>query len=329
MKILVVRFSSIGDVVLTTPIVRCLKKQLPEAEVHFITKKAFAPVLEDNLYLDKLITIQKSIKEVIVDLKKEKYDWIIDLHKNVRTLSLKKKIGVQSKSFPKLNIEKWLFVQFKINQMTSMHIVDRYFETVKHLGVKNDLLPCDFFINKTSQINIEKEFQLNAKSFLAIAIGAQFATKRLPFSKLKEIIQQINTPIVLVGGAMDKALAIEIQQTFPTKKIHNACGDFSLQQSASIIEQSKAILSNDTGLMHIASCFQIPTISIWGNTVPDLGMFPYFPNQKQLFSMHEVENLKCRPCSKIGFKECPKKHFKCMNLQDSEAIISDIKDKMN
>ncbi len=327
MKILVVRFSSIGDVVLTTPIVRCLKEQLPNATIHFITKKNFSSIIENNPNIDKIFTIKSSINEVIDDLKKEKYDWIIDLHKNVRTLALKQKLKTASKSFPKMNIEKWVLVKFKIDRMPKLHIVDRYFETVKHLGVVNDLKPCDFFINEESNVNITSTFSLN-EAFVAIAIGAQFATKRLPFEKLIEIISELNTPIILVGGPMDNELAEGIVTHFPNKNIKNACGGFSLQQSASIVQQAKVLLTNDTGLMHIASCFEVPIVSVWGNTVPALGMYPYFPQKPDLFSIHQVNDLSCRPCSKIGYKECPKKHFKCMNLQDSTAISRDIQSKL-
>ncbi len=322
-KILVIRFSSIGDVVLTTPVVRCLKKQIPNATIHFITKKPFSSILENNPYIDKLITIKASINEVISELKTEKYDWIIDLHKNVRTLSLKQKLKTPSRSFPKMNIEKWMLVKLKIDKMPKIHVVDRYFETVKHLGIKNDSLPCDFFLAKDSFVNIAETFSISSR-YIAIALGAQFATKRLPFKKLTEIISEINEPIILIGGTMDNELATEIISHFPLKNIKNACGGFSLQQSASVVQQSTVLLTNDTGMMHIASCFEIPTVSVWGNTVPSLGMFPYFPQNTTKFSMHEVAGLSCRPCSKIGFKKCPKGHFNCMNLQNTLAIVADI-----
>ncbi len=321
MKILVIRFSSIGDVVLTTPVVRCLKQQIPNAEIHYVTKKSFQTILIDNPYIDKLFTIQSSVNEVLEDLKREKYDWIIDLHKNVRTLSLKQKLKVPARAFPKMNLEKWMLVKLKVDRMPNIHVVDRYFEAVKHLGVWNDQKPCDFFISKDSHVNIEKEFSL-LESFITIAIGAQFATKRMPYTKLIEIIEQIDRPIILVGGPMDNELAEQIIKHFQAKNIKNACGGFSLQQSASIVSQSKLILTNDTGLMHIASCFQIQTVSVWGNTVPALGMYPYFPNHSELYTIEEVKGLNCRPCSKIGYQKCPKGHFNCMNLQNAKDIVS-------
>ncbi len=328
MKILVVRFSSIGDVVLTTPVVRCLKQQIPNCEIHFITKKAFKGILEHNSNISKIFTIDSSISEVIPALKEEKYDYVIDLHKNLRTFQLKNKLGRPSYSFPKLNFEKWILVNLKRNNMPKVHVVDRYFKAVEKLGVKNDNKPCDFFIQLSDEIQIKDHFNLTSEKYITIAIGAQFATKRMPFEKLKEIIEQLNQSIILIGGETDKTLADEILAAFPNKTIFSACGIFSLAQSASIVKQSRVLLTNDTGMMHIASCFQIPTISVWGNTVPELGMYPYFPENPEIFSIHEVKGLNCRPCSKIGFQKCPKGHFNCMNLQDSKVIGADILGKI-
>lgn len=326
MKILVIRFSSIGDVVLTTPIIRCLKQQT-NAEIHFITKKAFEPILKDNPYIDKLITIKSSIKEIKEELKTEQYDEIIDLHKNLRTKALKRYLGVPAYSFDKLNIKKWMLVKFKRDLMPDIHIVDRYFETVKHLDVVSDKQPGDLFIEIKNKVDIQQTFGIK-DSFVAIAVGAQFATKRLPFEKLVEVIEKISDPIVLAGGPTDEALANQIIKHFNRPSIYNACGNFNLQQSASIVSQSAVLLTNDTGLMHIAACYKTPIVSVWGNTVPQLGMYPYLPQNKELFSIHEVKDLNCRPCSKIGFQKCPKGHFNCMFQQSSVEIVKKIQEKL-
>ena len=222
MKILVVRFSSIGDVVLTTPVVRCLKQQIPNCEIHFITKKAFKGILEHNSNISKIFTIDSSISEVIPALKEEKYDYVIDLHKNLRTFQLKNKLGRPSYSFPKLNFEKWILVNLKRNNMPKVHVVDRYFKAVEKLGVKNDNKPCDFFIQLSDEIQIKDHFNLTSEKYITIAIGAQFATKRMPFEKLKEIIEQLNQSIILIGGETDKTLADEILAAFPNKTIFSA-----------------------------------------------------------------------------------------------------------
>lgn len=328
MKILIVRFSSIGDVVLTTPVLRCIHEQLPGTKIHYITKKAFQSVLLNNPRISKLYTIENSIDEVIGDLKKERYDYVIDLHKNIRTLVLKRKLGAKSYSFPKLNFQKWLLVNFKKDSMPNVHVVDRYFEAVKELGVQKDLKNCEYYLTANDLVNLQGTLGIMPKTYVAVAIGAQFATKIMPVEQLAKILEKIQFPIVLLGGPTDLERSVQLMDLLSEKSdLYNAVNQFSLNQSASIVSQAKVLLTHDTGLMHIASCFDIPIVSIWGNTVPALGMFPYYPSAKEKFSIHEVQNLSCRPCSKIGYQSCPKKHFNCMNFQDVDAIAEDVNGK--
>ncbi len=327
MKVLIIRFSSIGDIVLTTPVVKALKTQRTDVVVHYLTKKKFAEILNNNPYIDQLYTLDDALSEIIHLLKKEKYDLIIDLHHNARTFLIKKKLGVKSYSFPKLNIRKWLLVKFKLNTLPDVHVVDRYFEAVQKMGIVNDKEPCDYFISEANKVDVSTKYQLQPKTYLSIAIGAQFATKRMPLEKLIEIVDQIEYPIILVGGPEDHATGDALVKHFKEKQIINTCGKHSLSQSAAIVKQSSALLTNDTGMMHIASCFQLPIVSVWGNTVPALGMYPYYPKNERHsigFTMHEVPQLNCRPCSKIGYSKCPKGHFRCMLDQNSEAIAADV-----
>ena len=311
MKILVVRFSSIGDIVLTTPIVRCLKQQLPHAEIHYLTKKSFATIVQSNPYIDKLFTIQQSIFEVMHELKAEQYDYIIDLHHNLRTLKLKLILGKKSFSFPKLNWEKFLMVQFKLNKLPHKHIVERYFETVGPLGIINDDKGLDYFIPKLDEIILNDLLPTSFQNgYHVLVIGGSYYTKQIPLNKLKEICNQSTKPLVLLGGKEDVAIAEELHQIFSATTI-NVCGKLKLNQSASIIQQSEKVITSDTGLMHIAAAFQKEIISLWGNTIPEFGMGPYLTNPKS--QILEVKELNCRPCSKLGFHACPKKHFKCMN----------------
>lgn len=324
MKVLIVRFSSIGDIVLTSSVVRAMKQQLSNLELHYLTKEQFSSIVSSNPNVDRVFTMQKSIDEVVDELKKENYDYIIDLHNNIRTASLKRKLKRPSKTFDKLNIRKFLLVKFKWNRMPKIHVVDRYFEAVKALGVVNDQKTGDYFIPDEDQIDTIKELGFTPKDFICIAIGAQFKTKQMPLNLLLEIVNNSNYPVVIIGGVMDRNLALEFLSKTTNNHVINTCGDYNLNQSASIVSQSKKLVTNDTGMMHIAACFDVQIVSVWGNTVPDLGMYPYYPNRTEMFNIHEVENLNCRPCSKIGYQECPKKHFNCMNLQNTEAIISEV-----
>ena len=323
MKILILRFSSIGDIVLTTPLIRCLKKQYPEYEIHYATKDTYKGIVSSNPYLSKVHTLKDDLNELVKELAEEKFDFVIDLHHNIRTQILKMRLRVKSESVNKLNFEKWLLTQFKIDKLPKYnHIVDRYLYTVKSLGIVNDNEGLDYFMPAKDQIDIKASYPELTNEFIAIAIGAKFATKRLPYPKIVEICNQIEMPIVLLGGLDDLARGEEIMHKSTNRQIVNACGKLNLNQSASMVSQAKIVVTHDTGLMHIAAAFKKDIVSIWGNTVPELGMYPYVPGRE--FKVVQVEGLDCRPCSKIGYKKCPKGHFDCMQKIDTTQVINEI-----
>lgn len=317
-KILIIRFSSIGDIVLTTPVIRCIKEQKPELEIHYLTKINFIGLLENNPYITKLHSIEKNVNEVLPELKKEKFDFIIDLHSNLRSRQIKIILRKPSASFKKLNFKKWLLVNFKINNMPSLHIVDRYMHTVEKLGIKNDLKGLDYFIPEKDEIKITSLPTSHQNGYIGFVIGAKHFTKQLPTGKIISICKKINQPIILLGGKEDAARANEIEKAVGNF-IYNACGKYNLNQSASLILHAKKIICHDTGLMHIAAAFKKEIISVWGNTVPAFGFTPYLPDSKSI--MVEVKKLSCRPCSKIGFDKCPKGHFKCMMEIDEQKFL--------
>ena len=324
-KFLIIRFSSIGDIVLTTPVIRCLKKQVPDAEVHFLTKDSFRSVIEHNPYIDKLHVLAHSRELMIEELKTEEYDYVIDLHHNQRTLLLKLLLGVKAFSFDKLNYEKWLMVNFKVNRLPDKHIVDRYIETCKALGVENDGEGLDYFISKEDEVDLKtlpeefKQARLNdevGQGYIAWVIGAKQNTKKFPAQKIVRTINKINYPVVLLGGKEDVANS-ELIIAKSTSNVYDFCGKLNLNQSASVVKQAHKVITHDTGLMHIAAAFHKDIITIWGNTIPEFGMTAYTENVENF----EVKDLPCRPCSKIGHHECPKGHFKCMNGQNTEGVI--------
>ncbi|MBS1782312.1 MAG: glycosyltransferase family 9 protein [Bacteroidetes bacterium] len=330
MKILLIRFSSIGDIVLTTPVVRCLKLQMPEVEIHYLTKRSFQSILIANPYIDKLHFLDDNLDEVIPELQAVHFDWVIDLHKNIRSLKVKRALNVPSKSFDKKNIEKWLLVNFKINWMPEQSIVARYLATVSDWGIVNDEKGLDYFIPKEIKITNNDVPMSHWAGYVACVIGGSYQTKKLPVNKWKELINKIPFPVMLIGGPEDKAEGREIAE-MDTVKVYNSCGKFNLNESARLIEKSKVVVSNDTGMMHIAAAFQKPIISLWGNTSPEMGMFPYFgkndwkshPSSLSLFMNNK--DLYCHPCSKLGYAKCPKKHFRCMKELDMEVAANGVK----
>jgi ADP-heptose:LPS heptosyltransferase len=320
-KYLIIRFSSIGDIVLTSPIVRCLKKQNEFNQIHFITKENYRAAVESNPNIDKIYTIKSSINEAIELLKNENYDYVIDLHKNVRSAALKLKLKRPSFSFHKLNFKKWLAVKFKMHFLPSIHIVDRYFDALEKLKIKNDNLGLDFFIDQKNEISIKNYLPVEFHTgYYCLIIGGAHETKKFPELKIIDLLNKINVPLVLLGDKNDKVIGDKICKS-SVGKIFNSCGNLNLQQSASIIKQSHKVISNDTGLMHISAAFNKPIVSLWGNTIPEFGMYPYMPKGESKSTIIQVKNLSCRPCSKIGYQNCPKGHFNCMNLIETEEII--------
>lgn len=317
-KFLVIRFSSIGDIVLTTPVVRGLKEQVENAEVHFATKDNFACLVSNNPYVDKVHLLSENINDLVLELEKENFDYIIDLHQNFRSNRIRRRLKVETFSFNKLNWRKMLLVLLKVNKLPRQHIVDRYMQTVQIFDVKNDNKGLDFFIKEGEEFNMEDLPPQFKTGYVAIAIAGTYFTKKFPVHKISKICQNIPYPVILLGG---KDEFDEGEKILSESKgnVLNYAGKISLSQSASLVRNANVVLSNDTGLMHIAAAFKKKILSFWGNTVPDFGMYPYLSNEasKQL----EVEDLKCRPCSKLGHQKCPKKHFKCMEAINEQLAI--------
>lgn len=325
MKILIIRFSSIGDIVLTTPVIRCVKQQRPDIELHYLTKASYQQIIECNPYIDKCHFLNENLEEVIEQLKAEHFDCIIDLHKNIRTLKVKRALNIQSYSFDKLNLQKWLLVNLKLNLMPKESIVSRYMETVSPLGVKDDGKGLDYFMPEQSKLGNSDVPMSHWAGYVGFVIGGSYQTKKMPVAEWAKLATLVPYPIMLLGGPEDRREGDEIA-TQDSIKIYNACGKFDLNESARLVEKSKVIVTNDTGLMHIATAFQKPVISLWGNTSPALGMFPYYGGnttdnhkENQVF-FAEVSGLNCHPCSKLGYAKCPKGHFKCMKQQNLEEI---------
>jgi ADP-heptose:LPS heptosyltransferase len=325
-------FSSIGDIVLTTPVIRCLKQQVPGAEVHFLTKWSFHSIIEANPWIDKRHYLDEDFDVMLHQLQTEHFDYIIDLHHNLRTLRVKKALPkAKSFSFKKLNIEKWLLTNLKINTLPDVHIVDRCLKTVASFGVQNDGMGLDYFIPEAEKVKERDIPTSHLAGYIGLVTGAALNTKKLPLHQLQNICRQIDHPIMLLGGKEDYEQGKAIASVDPVK-IYNACGKFSLNESADLVQRAKLIISHDTGLMHIAAAMKKNIISIWGNTVPAFGMYPYYGEKyitgyQQRFGANalpydivEVKGLGCRPCSKIGYDACPKKHFKCMENIDTALV---------
>ena len=317
-KFLIIRFSSIGDIVLTSPVVRCLKTQLQEAEIHYVTKKRNLDLLQANPYIDKIHLLDDSISDLIQKLKAENYDYIIDLHNNLRSLRVKLALRTKSYSFNKLNIRKLLLTYFKIHAMPDGHIVDRNMETVRPFNITNDGKGLEHFIPEEDEFPLTELPENFRNGYVALVLAGTYFTKRMPVDKYRKLIFESGIPFVLLGGKNERTMADHILG-WNTGNVLDFTGKLRINQSASLEKNARLVISNDTGLMHIAAAFHKKILSVWGSTSPELGMYPYFPGEGS--EILEVKGLSCRPCSKLGYRQCPKKHFRCMNDIPETRII--------
>ncbi len=323
-KILCIRLSAIGDLVVCTPVFRALAQQL-NAEVHVLTKAVPAQMLEGNPHVQKVIHWQK--EGLVSTLKKEAYDLIVDLHCNLRSHRLRLALGVPTLGYRKRNMAKRLLSN-GIDWLGDEHLLDRYFKALLPLGIRYDLRGLDYFTEKELNCSCPIEGRLEQAletGFTALVLGATHATKRMPASLLADICATAKGHIILLGGDDVKALATETVGLLGEEaksRVTNLCGAISLRQSAKLVELSTGVITPDTGLMHVAAALHRPMVVVWGNTVPAYGMYPVFPEgKKQLAQFAQVDGLKCRPCSRIGYKACPKGHFDCMKKQSALTIL--------
>jgi len=318
-KFLVVRFSSIGDIVLTTPVLRHLKRQVEGSLVHYLTKPAYTPILEASPYVDRIHVYRGDMRGTIRELSGEGFDYIIDLHHNARSARIKMGLKKMDFSVNKLNFRKWILVNFKVDRLPSGHLVDRYLDTIQPFIEIRDQHGLDYFIPEKDEFKLDTLPEDFRKGYIALAIGAKHETKKLPVESLIRLCRELRYPLVIVGGPEDRDAGDRISKKAGRTGILNTCGLYSINQSASLVRQSDLLITHDTGMMHIGAAFGKRILAIWGNTVPAFGMFPYRSDPESV--SFEVMGLSCRPCSKIGYRKCPRGHFRCMRDQDLEGII--------
>lgn len=266
-------------------------------ELHYLTKASFRELVIHNPHIDKVWTFKEDLDEVIPELKQVSFDHVLDLHKNLRTARVKRALsGVPSSSFDKLNLAKWLVVNLNIDRLPDKHIVDRYREAAKPLGIQEDGKGLDYFFpedweSKTSTYGLEH------KGYIAWVVGAAHRGKRWSIEKQASVLSALEVPVVLLGGPDDAEIGRALFESRPDG-ILDLCGKTDLHTSADIIRHARLVVSPDTGMMHVAAALGTPIISIWGCTHPKFGMYPYRPVKGSVII--QPEGLRRRPCSKLG-----------------------------
>ncbi len=320
-KALIIRFNSIGDIVLTTPVIQSLSDA--GYVVDYLCKSAFAEIPTANPMVRRCWSYVDNLTALVRELKKEHYDLVVDLHNNLRSRKVRSGLKAPARVLKKRPIEQFLLTRFGRRPRVSKHIVHRFLATVAREGKISSEPKLSFHINQEAEAEISR-LDLPA-SPIAIAVGAAWQTKAIPEAKLIDVINQfVGYPIILLGGHAEKPKAIRLQQAVDNELI-DLCGKVSISGSAAVIRRSLCLLTGDTGMMHIAASLGVPMVAIFGSTHPVLGYTPFYGERgKDSFSIIQNNNLNCRPCTKQGKASCPKRHFKCMNDLDTRIIIKNM-----
>jgi len=307
-----------GDVILTSPVIRSIHSQL-NSEIHFLIKDSFKDLVSHSPFVRSVHTLSENLKSTISELEKENFDLILDLQKNRKSKKIAKELNKETISFDKLNVKKWFLVQSGINLLPEVHLIDRYFNSLKKLGITNDGLGNELFIPDLISASIAK---LNLpKKYIALGIGAQHTGKCLSEEQLSHIIKNTNIPIVLLGGKRELEISKRLFE-YSNDNVWNLTANSSLLETAEIIKHSVITISGDTGVMHMASAFKVPQISIWGCTSPALGMFPYKGHNHSIM-IEPLMHLK-RPCTKLG-NRCKYAPNWCIQSINPKRITDGIK----
>jgi lipopolysaccharide heptosyltransferase II len=325
-NILAVRFSSIGDVLLTTPLLRAIRQRHPGSGITVLTKPAQAPLLSHNPHVTRVLCVEsgRRLRDLAAELRAARYTDLLDLHDSFRSRMLRVLVPGNWTSYPKHRVARTLLIHTKRNWYRSWRpVAERYFVAARHLDVTPDGGPPEFFLGGEARQQIDQWLAAAGlaqdRSMIAVAPGAAHATKRWPVQHWEALIERIREQghdVVIVGGAADQQLATALTLKGPGRVV-SAAGQFGLQGTGALIQRSAALVSGDTGVMHMATGVGTPVVALFGPTVKEFGFFPYTPASRVL----ELD-LSCRPCSSKGGPRCPLGHHRCLVDIGPETVLA-------
>lgn len=315
-KALVIRYSSMGDVLMASPVIRILYQQL-KIKVDLLTKAQYAALYAFSPYINKIHEHEKtSIKALI----SEDYSFIIDLQKSLRSIWLSWIIRKPRYTYNKEYFRTWRLLKLRQTIPPLSHVTTRYIQALHPLGISDDGKGLNLFLNERLLKPV-----FNSEKYVVIAAGGTYKTKRIPIQLINELTLKSKQTFVLLGGK-----DIDTAGLLSNEHVVNLIGKTDIVTSANIIRHADLVITGDTGMMHIAAAFQKAIIVLWGSTSAVFGFYPYFGKySSQLFKSIEVVDLPCRPCSKYGRKSCPKGHMKCLRSIDAETILKNIEVCLN
>ncbi|MFZ1082689.1 MAG: glycosyltransferase family 9 protein [Candidatus Kryptoniota bacterium] len=313
-KKLLIRLSSAGDVLLTSPLLKTIKTREPEAEVHFVVKAQYADLIQNNPNVSKVHLVQNDAALHQLDnlrrqLLQEHFDTTLDLHNNFRSIYLRKGTAKKIEVIRKEVFKRALLVKTKLNVFSNVRSVALKYAQVYDKKIIAVPAPEIFFEKETKQktADLWQKANLDSEKFIFLCPGAKHFTKRWPLEYWIELARKVSegNHAVLIGGEGDSKICEAIARNV---SVENFCGKLTLLESAAMLSYANVVITNDSFLMHAANAVGKKIVAIFGSTVREFGFFPYGVDNKIM----EIAGLNCRPCSHVGLNHCPKKHFKCM-----------------
>lgn len=328
-NVLVIRLSSIGDIILSTPFLRVLKDRHPHCRVHFAVRKEYASLLNDHPHIDRLISIdtslgRRALRNLNMKLLQERYDAVFDLHNNFRSRVLRNGLSRRIHLINKRTLRRSLLVHLHWNTFrTIIPVAERYIETAHEYGVRPDNDGPELFPSEDDEGNARLKMRaagwMPDTSTIGLCPGAKHVTKRWPEDHVIELAQQLlklGHHLIIFGSDEDTATGDRIRAIDPVR-IHNCSGRLGLMETAAAMRFCRLLITNDSGLMHMATAVSRPVVAIFGSTVREFGFFPYHGRS----AVVETEGLSCRPCTHLGRASCPKRHLICLHDIDVEHVL--------
>lgn len=334
-KILVFRLSSIGDIVLTTGLLRCLREKFPNAQIDFLVKKQFADILKCVPFVSNVVELDSKkgfseLRAIRNQLKQEHYDVALDIHKNWRSKYVCNTIGAKNVfKFNKHVFRRWVLTTFHKDIYKEVRPVYlRFIDAAQAIGIQPDgkytelVVPNEILETVSNIFRNNNVFDATTKKIIALCPGASFSNKQWQVEKFAELAKRIVTgldlQVILLGGKKESDICNEIAKESGAISF---AGQFDLSQSIAAIALCSATVANDTGMLHVSEALGKPVVGIYGPTAWQFGYFPILPTSK----VAQVENLSCRPCTKMGKNCCPKGHFTCMKDISVEYVFGLLK----
>lgn len=313
-SILLLRLSSLGDIVLTTALATALRERYPKSRIDLVIASDYESLVPvqpavSHVHLFNKRTGMKGLLRLKRALKLESYDHVIDLHNVLRTRILRRGLGKRLSVIHKRTFKRWLLVRFKSDRLKSApDIIGRYFEAAGSLGILDD--------GRGPLLRARHEREPRR---IAIAPGARHWNKRWPADYFRELADELlkrGYELVFCGSEGDRALIEEIRTGLGGNH-RSIAGETSLTDAAHSLAKCAIAITNDSGLLHVAQAVGTPVVALFGPTVRQFGFAPRDPKSDVL----EVEGLYCRPCTAIGLEECPEKHFRCMREIAPQQVL--------